>query len=256
MEFMQNKTDLSKLNLNLFSDKKCRIVHKDMLAFEQTGKQGGSIRLVPGSRFGGEFLWEMRWYAKKKIISTAYILHIFAANAVNRGEVFIFTAFSVFQQKRSFFTRLRTSYLLHSVIFLVDCQLSPTITYVNEFSCEFKSDSVNVGKPMRWNFCKKCGKFLGEFLWEMRWVIFFTAFTAFTAFLTLIYHKSRCGEFLEEIRRISWWIFVRSAVKYFFFTAFTTFRTKFPKNLDPGSRIIIQHRSSSFFLIVYQMKNR
>ena len=53
---------------------------------------------------------------------------------------------------------------------------APTVTYILDFSCEFKSDCVNVGKQMRWifvrnavnfavNFCKKCG--------EMRWIIFF-----------------------------------------------------------------------------------
>ena len=36
---------------------------------------------------------------EKKIIFTAYFLQIFAVNAVNRGELFIFTAFSVFLQK-------------------------------------------------------------------------------------------------------------------------------------------------------------
>ena len=48
---------------------------------------------------------------------------------------------------------------------------APTLTYFYDISCEFKSDSVNVGKPMRWsvernavNFCKKCG--------EMRWIFF------------------------------------------------------------------------------------
>ena len=37
----------------------------------------------------------MRWNAVKKIIFTAYFLHLFAVNAVNRGELFFFTAFSV-----------------------------------------------------------------------------------------------------------------------------------------------------------------
>ena len=31
----------------------------------------------------------------KKKIFTAYFLHLFAVNAVNRGELFLFTAFSV-----------------------------------------------------------------------------------------------------------------------------------------------------------------
>ena len=38
----------------------------------------------------------MRWNAvKKKIIFTAYFWHLFAVNAVNRGELFFFTAFLV-----------------------------------------------------------------------------------------------------------------------------------------------------------------
>ena len=32
---------------------------------------------------------------EKKIIFTAYFVHLFAVNAVNRGELFFFTAFSV-----------------------------------------------------------------------------------------------------------------------------------------------------------------
>ena len=44
---------------------------------------------------------------EKKIIFTAYFLHLFAVNAVNRGELFIFTAFSVFLQKRIVPSRVR-----------------------------------------------------------------------------------------------------------------------------------------------------
>ena len=61
---------------------------------------------------------EMRW---KKIIFTAYFLHLFAVNAVNRGELFIFTAFSVFLQKRILLTRVWTSDLLHAFHCLVHC---------------------------------------------------------------------------------------------------------------------------------------
>ena len=65
---------------------------------------------------------------------------------------------------------------------------APTVTVIFGISCEFKSDWVNFGYPMRWIFVRnavKCGK-----------IFFFTAFTAFTAFLTLIGHKCRCGELL------------------------------------------------------------
>ena len=114
---------------------------------------------------------------------------------------------------------------------------SPNLTYFCDISSEFKLDWVNVGKWMRWifvgnavnfavNFCKKCG--------EKRWIIFFTAFTAFTAFLTLICHKSGCGEFLYEMR----WIFVRNAVKcgeIFIFTSFTAF-TAFLTKMRPKTK--------------------
>ena len=55
---------------------------------------------------------EMQW---KKTIFTAYLLHIFVVNAVNRGELFIFTALSVFLQKRIVCTRVRTSDLMHAL---------------------------------------------------------------------------------------------------------------------------------------------
>ena len=48
-----------------------------------------------------------RWIFLKNAVKcgeknfTAYFLHLFAVNAVNRGELFIFTAFSVFLQKWS-----------------------------------------------------------------------------------------------------------------------------------------------------------
>ena len=80
--------------------------------------------------------------------------------------------------------------------FIPVCQLSRT--------WEFESDSVNVGKQMhwilRWRFVRNAVN------------SFFTAFTAFTAFLTLICHKSRCCEFLSEMR----WIFVGNWWNIFF----------------------------------------
>ena len=57
---------------------------------------------------------------EKNIIFTAYFLHLFAVNAVNRGELFIFTASSVFLQKR-IIPRVRTYDLLHAIHSLVHC---------------------------------------------------------------------------------------------------------------------------------------
>ena len=57
----------------------------------------------------------------KKLIFTAYFLHLFAVNAVNRGELFIFTALSVFSGKRTVSTGFRTSDLLHAFNCLVHC---------------------------------------------------------------------------------------------------------------------------------------
>ena len=36
----------------------------------------------------------------EKKVFTAYFVHLFAVNAVNRGELFIFIAFSVFIKKK------------------------------------------------------------------------------------------------------------------------------------------------------------
>ena len=80
-----------------------------------------SVKPVPGRGLAVNFrkkCGEMRW---KKIIFTAYFLHLFAVNAVNRGELFIFTAFSVFLQKRSFPRRVRTYDLLHAFHCSVHC---------------------------------------------------------------------------------------------------------------------------------------
>ena len=57
-------------------------------------------------RPGRDLVVNFRKKCGKKIIFTAYVLQLFAANAVNRGELFIFTAFSVFLQKRIFTTRV------------------------------------------------------------------------------------------------------------------------------------------------------
>ena len=112
----------------------------------------------------------MQWSAVKKIVFTAYFLHLFAVNAVNRGELFIFTAFSVFLQKRIVPKRVRTCDLQDALHCLVHC--ANFHLHLSNFLYEFKSDWINFGNHMQWifvrnavNFCKKCG--------EMWWIIFF-----------------------------------------------------------------------------------
>ena len=56
-----------------------------------------------------EFLSEMRWKGWKNFL--VYFLQLFAANAVNRGELFIFTAFSVLFKKNTSWQVVRISYL-------------------------------------------------------------------------------------------------------------------------------------------------
>ena len=96
---------------------------------------------------------EMQW----KKIFTVYFLHNFA---VNRGEFFIFTAYSVFIRKDS---------SLHGFEPLNYCVLStaystaPTVTCFFDTSCECKSDWVNVGKQMRWNFVRNEVNFAVKF---------------------------------------------------------------------------------------------
>ena len=140
----------------------------------------------------------MRWNAvKKKIIFTAFFLHLFAVNAVNRGELFIFTAFSVFLQKKLQYTGFET---LTSCMSSTPYSTAPNFTYFNDISCEFKSGFSKRWKANAVNFCKKCGDFFKEIRWISRWILvrnavslFFTAFTAITAFLTKIHPKPRPG---------------------------------------------------------------
>ena len=66
-----------------------------------------------------EFLSEMRWKAAKKII--AYFLYFFASNAVNRCELFIFTAFLVLLKKDTSWQVVRISYLLDVFNSLFHC---------------------------------------------------------------------------------------------------------------------------------------
>ena len=117
----------------------------------------------------------------EKIIFTAYFLHLFAVNAINRSELFIFTAFSVSLQK-NFFSRVRTCYLLHAFNFWFHCANCHLL--LQKYLVNLNHNSVNDGKQTRWiivtnaanfavNFCKKCGQNIS-----------FTAFTAITAFRT------------------------------------------------------------------------
>ena len=183
---------------------------------------------VPGSRFGapverstlwlyedgGEFSYEMRW---NKIIFTTYFLHFFA---VNRGELFIFTAFSVFLQKRCFLTRVRTSYLLHAFNFLIHCNNWYALIW---FFCEFKSNSVNVGKKIwrklwRWVFVRIAVK-SGEIFFSPQSQHFFERFTAFAAFLTKI-HRNHSISYKDSPHS-----------PYFL-------QKNSPKNLDPGNEFM------------------
>ena len=58
-----------------------------------------------------EFLSEMRWKAVKKNF-IAYFLHLFTAIAVNRGELLIFTTFSILLKKGTSWQVVKTSHLL------------------------------------------------------------------------------------------------------------------------------------------------
>ena len=71
---------------------------------------------------------EMRW---KNF--TSCFLHLFVVNAVNRGELFIFTTFSAFP-KKSFFTRVWTITLNCHVLFL---------WFWIRFSKHWKANTVN-----------------------------------------------------------------------------------------------------------------
>ena len=108
---------------------------------------------------------------EKNIIFTAYFLHLFAVNAVNRRELFIFTAHSYKKESSPHGFEPQTSCRPSTAY-----STAPTVNYIFEISCEFKSDWVNFGNLMRWIFvrnavnfavifCKKCG--------EMRWNNFF-----------------------------------------------------------------------------------
>ena len=108
---------------------------------------------------------------------------------------------SEFLQKRNFRTRGGTSNLLHVYNFLFHCAIFHLLLWYF-WIYKIKSDSVNIGKQMRWIFVRKTVK-CGE--------SFF--FNPFTAFLTLICHKNWCGELLQEKRPISRWIFVGNKVK-------------------------------------------
>ena len=108
----------------------------------------------------------------KKIIFITNFLNHFAVNAINCGELFIFTCSRYSYKKRLLLPGIepQTSYIPSTAY-----STPPTVTLLLIISCEFKSDRVNVGKQMRWlfvrnavnfvvNICKKCG--------EMRWMFF------------------------------------------------------------------------------------
>ena len=108
----------------------------------------------------------------------AYFLHLFTAIAVNRGELFIYTTFSVLLKKALLDKWLK---LLTSWKFPTPFSTAPTLMYFYHISCEFKkkleSNAVN--------FCQKCGEngwkefhrvFLTSFCsdcGESRWIIYF-----------------------------------------------------------------------------------
>ena len=88
---------------------------------------------------------ERRW---KKFI--AYFLQFFAANAVNRGELFIFTAFSILLKKKALLDKWLK--LLTSWMFPTPFSTAPTLMYFYHISCKFKKKlAMNAV-----NFCQKC----------------------------------------------------------------------------------------------------
>ena len=102
----------------------------------------------------------------------------FAANAVNRGELFVFTAFSVLFKKTILDKWLGP---LTSWMFSTPYSTAPTLMYFYHFSCEYnktlETESSEFLSKMRWKamkkfprvfltaFCSECG--------ESRWIIYF-----------------------------------------------------------------------------------
>ena len=112
----------------------------------------------------------MRWKAVKKFI--AYFLHFFAANAVNRGELFIFTAFSVLLKKTLLDKWLEP---LTSWMFSTLYSTAPTLMYFYHIACEFRktleTECSEFLSEMRWKTVKKFHRVIFYiFLQRMRWI--------------------------------------------------------------------------------------
>ena len=103
----------------------------------------------------------MRWKTVKKNF-IAYFLYLFAANAANRGELFIFTAFSVLFKKKTLLDKWLGP--LTSWTFSTPYSTAPTLMYFFHISCEFKKKLETNAV----NFCQKCG--------EKRWKNFIAYF--------------------------------------------------------------------------------
>ena len=102
----------------------------------------------------------------------AYFLHLFTAIAVNRGELFIYTTFSVLLKKALLDKWLK---LLTSWKFPTHFSTAPTLMYFYHISCEFK-EKLETNAV---NLCQKCGEkrwkkihrlFLTSFCQRMRWI--------------------------------------------------------------------------------------
>ena len=81
-----------------------------------------------------------------KIIFTAKLPHLFAMNFVKFEDfsgIFLFSPHSPEVIQSNCHAQFRTSLLLHVNNFLFHCSI---VTYFSDFSCEFKSDSINVMK--------------------------------------------------------------------------------------------------------------
>ena len=97
---------------------------------------------------------------EKKTIFTAYFLHLFAVYAVNSGELFIFTAFLVFLQKRNFSRRVRASNLSSTFY-----STTPTVTYcwrhfksatkaIRQKEITFTTEKLRIRQNSKWSKLK------------------------------------------------------------------------------------------------------
>ena len=113
------------------------------------------------------------------------------------GELFIFTAFSVFLQKG---TSMHGFEPLSFCTSWTSYSTAPTVKYCIYISCEIKSDSVNVEKQMRSIFVRNAVNFEMSFV---RYAVnyFFYRAHRIQRISCIICHKSWCGKFLQEMRR-------------------------------------------------------